>query len=87
MWGGGFQAEVRVVAGSAAITGWTVNWTFTGGQTVSSVWSATVTSSGSAVTARNVTYNGSLAAGAATTFGFLGAGTAGTAPAVTCSAT
>jgi len=60
---------------------------FPNGQTVTQVWSATVTTSGSTVTARNVGYNGNLAAGASTTFGFLGSwtGTNGV-PAVTCSA-
>ncbi|MEW9527407.1 lytic polysaccharide monooxygenase [Microbispora sp. NPDC049125] len=86
-WSGGFQAEVRITAGSAAISGWTVNWTYTGGQTVSSAWNATVTSSAGAVTARNAGYNGSLGAGAATTFGFLGSGTPGAAPTLTCTAT
>jgi endoglucanase len=70
-WQGGFQAEVRVTAGSSAISGWTVTWTYANGQQVTQSWSATVTSSGSAVTARNVTYNGSLGAGGSTTFGFL----------------
>ncbi|GLH99651.1 hypothetical protein Pa4123_49270 [Phytohabitans aurantiacus] len=70
-WQGGFQAEVRVTAGSSAIGGWTVTWTFANGQQVTQSWSATVTSSGSTVTARNVTYNGSLGAGGSTTFGFL----------------
>jgi mannan endo-1,4-beta-mannosidase len=86
-WPGGFQGEVRVAAGSAAIKGWTVNWTFANGQTVTQAWNATVTSSGSAVTASNVSYNGSLAAGASTTFGFLGSwnGT-NAAPAVSCTA-
>ncbi|MFV2009128.1 MULTISPECIES: ThuA domain-containing protein [unclassified Micromonospora] len=77
-WQGGFQGEVRVTAGSASISGWTVTWTFTGGQTVSQSWSATVTSSGANVTARNVSYNGSLGAGASTTFGFIGSGNNGT---------
>ena len=47
-----------------------------------------VTSSGSSVTARNVSDNGSLGAGAATDFRFIGSwnGT-NTAPGVTCSAT
>jgi mannan endo-1,4-beta-mannosidase len=87
-WTGGFQGEVRVTAGNAAVGNWTVTLAFPNGQTVTQVWSATVTSSGSTVTARNVGYNGSLAAGASTTFGFLGswAGTNGV-PAVTCSAT
>ncbi|MCY1139226.1 cellulase family glycosylhydrolase [Actinoplanes sp. Pm04-4] len=86
-WGGGFQADVKVTAGSSAIKGWTVTWTYSNGQTVSQAWNATVTSSGSAVTARNVSYNGALAAGASTQFGFLGSWTgSNTAPAVTCAA-
>ncbi|MEU7589953.1 CotH kinase family protein [Micromonospora sp. NPDC049230] len=86
-WTGGFQGEVRVTAGTSAISGWTVTWTFANGQTVTQAWNATVTSQGSAVTARNVSYNGALGAGASTTFGFLGssAGTPGT-PALTCGA-
>ncbi|MFI7024038.1 CotH kinase family protein [Micromonospora sp. NPDC049900] len=86
-WTGGFQGEVRVTAGNRAISGWTVTWTFAGGQTVSQAWNATVTSQGAAVTARNVSYNGTLAAGASTTFGFLGS-TTGTpsAPTPTCTA-
>ena len=86
-WTGGFQGEVRVTAGNAAIRSWSVTLAFPNGQTVTQVWSATVTTSGSTVTARNVGYNGNLAAGASTTFGFLGSwtGTNGV-PAVTCSA-
>jgi mannan endo-1,4-beta-mannosidase len=86
-WQGGFQGEVKVTAGSAAITGWTTTLTFANGQTVTQAWNATVTSSGSTVTARNVSYNGALAAGASTTFGFLGSWTGtNTAPAVACTA-
>ncbi|MGC9666003.1 cellulase family glycosylhydrolase [Planosporangium sp. 12N6] len=86
-WSGGFQGEVRVTAGNTAISGWTVTWTFANGQAVTQSWNATVTSSGSTVTARNVSYNGSLAAGAGTTFGFIGSwnGTNST-PAVACTA-
>ncbi|MDG4764073.1 cellulase family glycosylhydrolase [Solwaraspora sp. WMMD406] len=84
-WPGGFQGDVRVTAGSAAITSWTVTWTFANGQTVNQAWNATVTSSGSNVTARNVGYNGSLAAGASTTFGFLGSWNGGnSSPSLTC---
>ncbi|AVT28826.1 beta-mannosidase [Plantactinospora sp. BC1] len=86
-WSGGFQAEVRVTAGSRAVTGWTVTWTFGNGQRVSQAWNATVTSSGSSVTARNVSYNGNLAAGASTTFGFLGSWTGtNSAPTLSCAA-
>jgi mannan endo-1,4-beta-mannosidase len=87
-WNNGFQGEVRVTAGSRAITGWTVTWTFPNGQTLGSAWNATVTASGSTVTARNLSYNGSVAAGASTTFGFLGTwtGTNGI-PTASCVAT
>ncbi|MEU1362273.1 cellulase family glycosylhydrolase [Micromonospora zamorensis] len=86
-WQGGFQGEVRVTAGSAAITGWTTRWTFANGQSVSQTWSATLTSSGATVTARNVDYNGRLAAGASTTFGFIGGWAGSNArPEVSCTA-
>ncbi|MGA4686917.1 cellulase family glycosylhydrolase [Micromonospora sp. AB353] len=87
-WQGGFQAEVQVKAGGAAISGWTVTWTFANGQKVTQAWNATVGGSGTAVTARNLGYNGSLGAGASTTFGFLGTwnGTNGV-PTPSCSAT
>jgi len=87
-WAGGFQGEVRVTAGSSAINGWTATWTFANGQTVSQAWNATITSSGSTVTARNVSYNGRLAAGASTTFGFLGSWTGtNSAPTLSCAVT
>ncbi|WP_412100494.1 CotH kinase family protein [Micromonospora ureilytica] len=86
-WTGGFQGEVRVTAGTSAISNWTVTWTFASGQNVTQAWNATVTSQGSAVTARNVAYNGALGAGASTSFGFLGSST-GTpsTPSLTCTA-
>ncbi|GAB2577974.1 hypothetical protein Aab01nite_10600 [Paractinoplanes abujensis] len=86
-WGGGFQADVKVTAGTSAIKGWTVSWTYGNGQTVSQAWNATVTSSGTAVTARHVSYNGNLAAGGSTQFGFLGSwnGT-NSVPTLTCTA-
>ncbi len=84
-WQGGFQGEVKVTAGAAAITGWTVRWTYANGQSVTQAWNASVSNSGSAYTARNVDYNGRLGAGASTSFGFIGTwqGTNST-PAVTC---
>jgi poly(3-hydroxybutyrate) depolymerase len=84
-WQGGFQAEVTVTAGAAALTGWRVSWTFGGGQTLTQVWGGRNTATGSAPAVVNETWNGSLAAGAATTFGFLASGAA-TTPALTCAA-
>ncbi len=78
---------MRITSGNAAINGWTVRWTWANGQAVTSAWNATVTSNGAAVTAANVSYNGRLAAGASTSFGFNGSrsGT-NTSPTLTCTA-
>lgn len=75
-WSGGFQGEVMVHATDAAIGKWTVNWTWPGSQTLSQLWNGTATSSGSLVTVKNVSWNGTIAAGNYITFGFLGSGTA-----------
>ncbi len=86
-WQGGFQAEVAVSAGSTAITGWTVTWSFANGQSVSSSWNAELTTSGGSVSARNAAHNGSIAAGANTTFGFVGTSNGtNSAPSPTCRA-
>jgi predicted carbohydrate-binding protein with CBM5 and CBM33 domain len=73
-WPNGFQGTVTVRNnGSSPINGWTVRWTFPGSETVSQLWNGTYTQSGSLVTAKNVSYNGTLAAAGSTTFGFLAA--------------
>jgi poly(3-hydroxybutyrate) depolymerase len=84
-WSGGFQSTVTVRAGSSAVNGWTVGWTWPGGQTISSLWSGVRSGSGAGVTVRNETYNGSIAAGGTTTFGFTANGTAAT-PTLSCGA-
>jgi mannan endo-1,4-beta-mannosidase len=62
-------------------------WTFGNGQQVTQSWGATITADGSAVTARNVAYNGTVAAGASTAFGFLGSWNGTNAvPSATCTA-
>jgi cellulose 1,4-beta-cellobiosidase len=87
-WATGFTANVTVKAGSSAIKTWKVTWTWGGNQAITNSWSATVTSSGTAVTATNLSYNGALAAAASTSLGFQASysGT-NTAPTLTCSAT
>ncbi|MBT0995142.1 cellulose binding domain-containing protein [Cellulomonas sp. DKR-3] len=80
-WGGGFAADVRVTNLGDAVTGWTVSWRFADGQTVNQAWNASVTQSGSQVTARNVDWNASLGTGGSAGFGFIGAsGTSNTVP-------
>ncbi len=88
-WPTGFQGEVTVRnAGTSAITGWTVKWSFSNGQTISQLWSGVHTQTGADVTVRNVNWNGDLAASASTVFGFNAswAGTNGVPSTVTCTA-
>lgn len=85
-WPGGFQAEVQVTAGTAAISGWTVTWTFTDGQQITQAWGASV-SGGPAVVARNEAWNGALAPGETTVFGFIGSSNgSNSVPVLTCTA-
>ncbi|WP_433187357.1 cellulose-binding domain-containing protein [Actinoallomurus sp. CA-150999] len=71
-WAGGFSANVAIKNLGDPLTSWTLRWTFGSGQTVGQAWNAQVSQSGSAVTASNVSWNGSLATGADTSFGFNG---------------
>ncbi|GAA3455208.1 cellulose binding domain-containing protein [Dactylosporangium matsuzakiense] len=76
-WQGGFGADVTVTNLGDPVTSWTLGWTFAAGQSVTQAWNATVTQSGATVTAKNVSYNGSIATGATANFGFNGAFTSG----------
>ena len=85
-WHDGFQGEVTVHnRTTSALTGWTVAFTFDGGQRISQAWNATVTQSAATVTARNADWNGALAPGASAAFGFLASWSGGNPPATaTC---
>ncbi|MET7973418.1 glycoside hydrolase family 18 chitinase [Streptomyces mirabilis] len=75
-WGTGFEGKWTVTnTGTTSISSWTINWDFPSGTSVTSAWDADVTSSGTHWTAKNKSYNGTLAAGASVSFGFNGAGT------------
>ncbi|GAA1415946.1 glycoside hydrolase family 3 N-terminal domain-containing protein [Catellatospora coxensis] len=72
-WGNGFTADVTILnTGSTTINGWTLTWTFTGGQQVTSAWNATVTQSGATVTARDAGWNAAIAPSATAQFGLQG---------------
>ncbi|MET8283917.1 glycoside hydrolase family 18 chitinase [Streptomyces sp. NPDC005132] len=74
-WGTGFGGQWTVKnTGTTAISSWTINWDFPSGTSVTSAWDADVTNSGTHWTAKNKSYNGTLAAGASVSFGFNGAG-------------
>ncbi|KAB8194160.1 cellulose-binding protein [Nonomuraea phyllanthi] len=84
-WPGGFQSAVTVRAGDSAVGGWTVGWTWPDGQAISSLWNGVRSGSGAEVSVRNESYNGSIAAGGTTTFGFTANGAAAT-PTLSCEA-
>lgn len=69
-WDTGFTAAVTVTNNSAAKSSWAVKWSYAGNQKVTSGWNAKISQSGTAVTAANETYNGTLATGGSVSFGF-----------------
>ena len=71
VWSDRFNGQVTITAGSSAITSWSVNVTLTSPQKVSTTWNGSPTwdSSGNVMTMKP-NGNGSLAAGASTSFGF-----------------
>jgi cellulose 1,4-beta-cellobiosidase len=87
-WGNGFTANVTVTNnGTAATTTWKVTWTWGGNQQVVNMWNAVGTQTGTSETATSEPYNGALAPGTNTSFGFQAtySGT-NTAPTLTCTA-
>ncbi|WP_320067016.1 non-reducing end alpha-L-arabinofuranosidase family hydrolase [Micromonospora sp. RTGN7] len=81
-WQGGFGANLLIRNLGDPLASWTLTWSFGAGQTVTQAWNATLTQSGSAVTARNVSYNGSVPTNGTVSFGFNGSWT-GSNPAPT----
>ncbi|ELP62913.1 glycosyl hydrolase family 18 protein [Streptomyces turgidiscabies] len=74
-WGTGFEGKWTVKnTGTTSISSWTVEWDFPSGTAVTSAWDADVTSGGAHWTARNKSWNGTLAPGATVSFGFNGSG-------------
>jgi hypothetical protein len=72
-WTGGFGASVTITnTGSTTINGWTLNWSFANGQTITQIWNATDTQTGGTVSATNASYNGTIAPGGTASFGFNG---------------
>jgi len=72
-WGTGFVADVTVTNRTgAALSGWSLAWTFPGNQQIENSWNVVHTQTGAAVTARNASWNGSVAPGGAVNFGFIG---------------
>ncbi|MEV7805296.1 cellulose binding domain-containing protein [Microbispora sp. NPDC088329] len=72
-WQGGFTGNVTVTnTSSSPVNGWTLGFSFPNGQKITGYWSADVSQNGSSVTAKNLSYNGSIPAGGNVSFGFQG---------------
>ena len=70
-WGSGMTATVRITNNTGkAITGWKVTFSYTGNQTVNNFWSTALVQTGKAISATNLSYNGSIAPNAFAEFGF-----------------
>ena len=68
-WGSGFTASMAVGAGSAALNGWTV--AFDASFNITSIWNATIVSHvGNHYVVKNADWNGNVAGGKETSFGF-----------------
>ncbi|MFC7708191.1 non-reducing end alpha-L-arabinofuranosidase family hydrolase [Micromonospora lupini] len=74
-WQGGFGASVTVTNLGDPLSSWALTWSYGAGQTVTQSWNTALTQSGAAVTARNVSYNGSVATNGTVSFGFNGSWT------------
>src|SRR3954468_25064420 len=71
VWDSGYGAEVVIRnAGDAPAPSWAVEFDLPAGTTVTSSWSSTRTSTGNHHRFTNVSWNGTVAAGASVSFGF-----------------
>ena len=71
-WDTGFQTAITLTNTSAApITSWTLQFTFANGQQITNLWNGVLTQAGGSITVRNAPYNGTIAAGGNTSFGFV----------------
>lgn len=75
-WSGAFQGSVTITnTGTTPVDRWMVNWNWPGSQSVTAGWNATVTQSGTKVTAVDAGYNSYIGPGSAASFSFQANGT------------
>ncbi|WP_369015841.1 cellulose binding domain-containing protein [Actinocrinis puniceicyclus] len=67
-------------SGSSTLNGWTVHMTLASGQSISSLWSGVNSGSSGSISVKNAAYNGTISAGASTSFGFTANGDGSLAP-------
>ncbi|GIH62309.1 cellulose binding domain-containing protein [Microbispora siamensis] len=79
-WNNGFTASISITnTGTSTIDGWTLAFTLPSGQSITSGWNATYSPSSGQVSARNVSYNATIAPGATIDIGFQATHTGNTA--------
>ncbi|MEV0619146.1 PHB depolymerase family esterase [Nonomuraea sp. NPDC050404] len=70
-WNTGYTAAITIAnTGTAQVSNWSLAFTLPSGQTITSTWNASISPNSGQVTARNASYNGSIAPGASASFGF-----------------
>ncbi|MDT0347458.1 cellulase family glycosylhydrolase [Streptomyces litchfieldiae] len=81
-WGSGFQGEIVIRnTGTTALDGWTLGFSFTGGQVITTMWGGTPTQSEGSVSVAPASYTRAIPAGGSVTLGFVaGRGATNTAP-------
>ena len=71
-WNTGFSVNITITDNGPAVSSWDLAWTFGGDQQVTDLWNGVLTQNGENVSVANESYNGSIADGGSTSFGFNG---------------
>jgi hypothetical protein len=73
-WTGGFQGSISITnTGSSIINGWSLVFSFANEQTITQIWNASASQSGSQITVTNLSYDATIAPGSTlSSVGFLG---------------
>ena len=71
-WNTGFSVNITITNNGPAVSSWDLAWTFGGDQQITDLWSGVLTQTGENVSVANASYNGSIASGGNTSFGFNG---------------
>jgi endo-1,4-beta-xylanase len=80
-WNTGLVSNLTITNNSSStITGWTLTFTLPAGQAITSGWNAAYAPTSGAISAANLSYNGTLSPGASTTLGFQATHTGNSAP-------
>jgi mannan endo-1,4-beta-mannosidase len=81
-WSGGFQGEITIRnTGTTTISGWTLAFAFSNGQTVTNMWGGAPTQDGGTVSVAPASYTSTIPADGSVTVGFTaGKGSTNTAP-------